>query len=73
MNNGTTEKAIAANLGALTEMLRKALADAEEAMGYVAQGNRNAAIGTICDLDRLLADATALHGAALALHRRTPA
>lgn len=73
MNAETTEKAIAANLGALTEMLRKALADAEEAMGYVAQRNRNAAIGTIVDLDRLLADAAALQGAALALHRRTPA
>ena len=73
MTDQVTEKAIAANLGALTEMLRKALADAEEAMGYVAAGNRNAAIGTICELDRLLTDATALHGAALALHRRTPA
>lgn len=72
MNNEPTEKAIAANLGALTEMLRKALTDTEEAMGFVAEGNRNAAIGTICELDRLLADATALHGAALALHRRTP-
>ena len=72
MNNATTEQAIAANLGALTEMLRKALTDTEEAMGFVAEGNRNAAIGTICELDRLLADATALHGAALALHRRTP-
>ena len=72
MTDQVTEKAIAANLGALTEMLRKALTDAEEAMGFVAEGNRNAAIGTICELDRLLADATALHGAALALHRRTP-
>ena len=73
MNRDITEKAIAANLGALAEMLRKACADAEEAMGYIAEGNRNAAIGTIVDLGRLLADATALHGAAMALHRNAPA
>lgn len=65
-----TEKAIAANLEAMRLMLRTALAAADAAAEFMAKGDRNAAIGTVIDLDRVLADATALHGASIALHRR---
>lgn len=66
----TTDTAIAATLASLRELLQAALARAGEAQGYMGQGDRNAAIGTVMDLDRLLADAAALHRAALTLHRR---
>jgi len=66
------EVAIKANLRALSDLLAQAASDAQEAVGYAEANERNTAIGTIIDLDRLLADATALHGAALALHRRAP-
>nr|CAX84076.1 conserved uncharacterized protein [uncultured bacterium] len=64
------EQAIASILAALEEMLATAHAQAAEALGYANEGNRNAAIGTIIDLENLLADAAALRGSALALHRR---
>ena len=68
MNQAMTP-AIAANLTALKQMLAVALQRTEEAEGYMNANEVNAAIGTVCDLDRLLADARSLHGAALALHR----
>jgi hypothetical protein len=61
---GTTlDAAIKANLGALAELLA-------DAANHADAGERNIAIGAIVDLDRLLADAIALHGATIALHRR---
>lgn len=73
MNEPTdTAKTIdTANLGALADLLGRAANEAREARDYAEANERNTAIGTILDLDRLLADATALHGAAIALHRRT--
>ena len=66
------ETAIATNLEALADLLKRASIEASEAVSAMQAGQRNTAIGTVLDLDRLLADATALHGAAVALHRRIP-
>ncbi|WP_096701480.1 hypothetical protein [Magnetospirillum sp. 15-1] len=73
MSKHIAETAIAANIDALAALLRDMTTRMDEAVGYVRDGQRKAAIGTIIDLDRMLADAVALHGAALALHRNTPA
>lgn len=73
MSKHIAETAIAANIDALAALLRDMTTRMDEATGYVRDGQRNAAIGTIIDLDRMLADAAALHGAARALHRNTPA
>ncbi len=67
----TPDAAIMANLAALADLLGRAANDAREALGHAERNERNTAIGTIVDLDRLLADAVALHGAAMALHRRS--
>ncbi len=72
MSKHIAETAIAANIDALAALIGDMAVRMEEASGYVRDGQRNAAIGTIIDLDRMLADAAALHGAALALHRNTP-
>ena len=69
-NISATEQAIALNLQMIEEMLRDAHAQAMEALGYMSEGNRNAAIGTIIGLDQILADARAIQTAAIALHRR---
>lgn len=67
----TQDAAIKANLAALADLLGRAANDAGEALGHAEKNERNTAIGTIVDLDKLLADAVALHGAAMALHRRS--
>jgi hypothetical protein len=64
------EAAIRANLGVLAELLADAASSARDARAHADAGDRNTAIGTIVDLDRSLADAIALHGATVALHRR---
>lgn len=63
----------ATDIEALGDLLREMTARAEEACGYLKTGQRNAAVGTILDLGGMLTDATSLHGAVLALHRRRPA
>jgi hypothetical protein len=68
--NPVINNAIQANMNAMRDMLEKAAALAQEGCGYMDDGNRNAAIGSIIDLDRLLGDAKALHEASLALHRQ---
>jgi hypothetical protein len=70
MANDRVDTAIAANIEAMGSLLREAAARADEAVTYLDTGQRNAAIGTVIDLGRDLADATALLGAALALHRQ---
>lgn len=70
-NDTAIEAAINANLGALAELLADAANGAQEARSHADAGERNIAIGAIVDLDRLLTDAIALHGATVALHRRT--
>ncbi|HZP21443.1 MAG TPA: hypothetical protein VFB16_14705 [Bauldia sp.] len=70
MTKGTAESAIGAMIGALSDLLERALAETREAITYIEGGNRNAAIGTIADLDQVLADALALQGAARAVHRQ---
>jgi hypothetical protein len=64
-----TRPAIAANLTALKHLLTQALDQVGEAETFITENNVNAAIGSVSELDRLLADARSLHGAALALHR----
>jgi len=68
--NPIINNAIQANMNAMRDMLEKATTLAKEGCGYMDDGNRNAAIGSIIDLDRLLGDAKALHEASLALHRQ---
>ena len=68
--NPIINNAIAANMSAMRDMLEKAATLAQEGCGYMDDGNRNAAIGSIIDLDQLLGDAKALHEASLALHRQ---
>ena len=68
--NPVINNAIQANMNAMRDMLEKAASLAQEGCGYMDDGNRNAAIGSIIDLDRLLGDAKALHEASLALHRQ---
>ena len=68
--NPIINNAIQANMNAIRDMLEKAATLAQEGCGYMDDDNRNAAIGSIIDLDRLLGDAKALHEASLALHRQ---
>lgn len=68
--NPIINNAIQANMNAMRDMLEKAATLAKEGCGYMDDSNRNAAIGSIIDLDRLLGDAKALHEASLALHRQ---
>ena len=68
--NPIINNAIQANMNAMRDMLEKAATLAKEGCGYMDEGNRNAAIGSIIDLDRLLGDAKALHEASLVLHRQ---
>ena len=68
--NPIINNAIQANMNAMRDMLEKAATLAQEGCGYMNDGNRNAAIGSIIDIDRLLGDAKALHEASLALHRQ---
>lgn len=68
----TLDTAIKANLGALADLLTCAAKAAGEARDHAQAAERNTAIGAIVDLDRLLADALALHHASIALHRRAP-
>ncbi len=72
MTEDRIDTAIAANIEALGDLLREAAERTAEAGAYMKTGQRNAAIGTIVDLGAMLVAASALHGAALALHRRIP-
>lgn len=66
------EKAIGANLEALTYRLTEAADLAKQAHEAMAKGEKNQAIGTILEFERLLPEAQALFDAALALHRNHP-
>ena len=61
--------AIAANLKALQALLSVAATRSAEAHQLTQNGECNGAIGTVLELDRILDDAKALYGAAIALHR----
>jgi len=67
--NTIVTNAITANLAALSHRLARAAHLAEEAHAAITEGQQNQAIGTIMDLELLLAEAKALFEAALALHR----
>lgn len=64
-----TQKAIAANIEALCQLLENAMLTVSEAGDAIEQGEQNQAIGAMLDLDRDLEDALALYRAAIALHR----
>ena len=61
--------AIAANLNALQALLLVAATRSAETHQLIQNGECNGAIGTVLELDRILEDAKALYGAAIALHR----
>ncbi len=63
-------QAITANLAAMNDVLQLAATRAAEGVKYAQEGEQNMAIGSIIDLEDLLAQATALYGAAMALHRK---
>ena len=63
-------QAITANLAAMNDVLQLAATRASEGVKYAQEGEQNMAIGSIIDLEDLLAQATALYGAAMALHRK---
>lgn len=65
-----TLQAITANLAAMNDVLQLAATRAAEGVKYAQEGEQNMAIGSTFDLDDLLAQATALYGAAMALHRK---
>jgi hypothetical protein len=67
--NDTRNTAIAANIEALASILSAAFGTATQAREYMTVGQRNAAIGTIMEVEGQLADAGALLRAAIALHR----
>lgn len=69
-NPDITLQAITANLAALSDVLQVASTRAAEGLKYAQQAEQNMAIGSAYDLDELLAQATALFGAAMALHRK---
>ena len=61
--------AIAANLKALSALLTVAATRSAEGHELIQRGECNGAIGTVLELERILDDAKALYGAAIALHR----
>lgn len=69
-NPDITLQAITANMAALNDVLQVAAARAADGLKYAQEGEQNMAIGSTFDLDDLLAQATALFGAAMALHRK---
>ena len=70
LNSEITLQAITANLAAMNDVLQVAATRAADGLKYAQEGEQNMAIGSIFDLDDLLAQATALFGAAIALHRK---
>lgn len=68
-NKQTKIKAMTANIEALDALLQDAAARIKESHEAIKQGERNQAIGAICDFDDLLAEAAALFKAATVLHR----
>ena len=69
MRNDNAQKAIAANISAMGDLLDTAQLRVSEARQAIAEGEQNQAIGSILDLDQQLGDALALYRACIALHR----
>lgn len=69
MKSDLTQKAIAANIEALGEMLHTAIDRVAEADAAIRQGDQNQAIGAILDLHEYIETALILYRAALSLHR----
>jgi len=65
----TIQKAIAANLAAMSERLAEAATLAKKAQEAMEQNNQNLAIGTVLSFKQRLPEAQALFNAAMALHR----
>jgi hypothetical protein len=64
----TRKKAIAANLEALHLILSEANTAALDAVAQISAGNQNGAMGAAASIENMLTQATALYGAARALH-----
>lgn len=69
-NPDITLQAITANIAAMSDVLQVAAHRAAESLKAATVGERNLAIGTIVDLGDFLEQASALYGAAMALHRK---
>jgi hypothetical protein len=61
---------MAVTIAALSHLLGDAVEHLTEAQVYVEQGEMNAAVGTLLDLETRLTDAAALHRSILVLHRQ---
>lgn len=70
MDTKTINAAVKTNMEALKDILANAAELASEGHGYMLEDNRNGAIGTIADLDKMLEDAKALQAACLVLHKK---
>ena len=62
------ETATVATRRAFAQLVAEASTTAAQALRHADAGDRNTAIGTLADIDRLLEDATAMRMAAIALH-----
>lgn len=68
-NKQTKIKAMTANIEALNALLQDAATRIKESHEAIQKGERNQAIGAICDFDILLEEAAALFKATAVLHR----
>jgi len=69
MDKEIKKTTIGANLEALENILYAANVRASEAVAAIKQGEINQAIGAASGIEEMLKQATALYGAALAIHR----
>lgn len=70
--DGAVDAAIHAYLAVLDLRLGEAEAIANRACHFMAEQNRNAAIGTVMELEQMLPQCSALVTASLILHRMVP-
>ena len=68
-HDSTFQDGIHANLKAMHKMLVAATEEAETACGHIARHEQNMAIGTVMVVEDLLAQATILYQAVIAIHR----
>lgn len=61
--------AIATNLGTLEKVLNEAKVHVSEAVAAIKRGEKNEAIGAALCIEDMLRQASALYGAAIAIHR----
>lgn len=69
INQEMKTAAIATNLETLEKILSQAKDCASEAVAAIRQGEKNEAIGAALSIEEMLRQASALYGAAIAIHR----